>query len=315
MGAVLDAAVIVTVTALSGLIGGTQRYLADRAVARLHRRSAVTATALRDGQETDLPSGELVVGDVVTLGAGDVVPADCRLLTADGVEADESALTGESLPVAKGVAPYSPRTWPSAAPWSTRAPPWRRATPAPWSSSPARTPRRAAARGRQGAAPPVGVERRLARITRAALPVALGSAGAVMAAGLLRGRPARRTIGAAVGLAVASVPEGLPFLVVAAQLAAAAAVGPGRVRTRRAHHRGRGPHRRAVLRQDRHPHPGPAVAVRRIGGRPQRARRATGRGVPRGPGRRAARHPRRHGRRRFANVTDGAVLAGAESAG
>src|SRR5205085_9846556 len=51
--------------------------------------------------------------------------------------------------------------------------------------------------------------------------IALGSAGAVMAAGLVRGRGIRETLGAAVGLAVASVPEGLPFLVSAAQLAAA----------------------------------------------------------------------------------------------
>ncbi|MFE1882032.1 HAD-IC family P-type ATPase, partial [Streptomyces diastatochromogenes] len=79
---------------------------------------------------------------------------------------------------------------------------------------------RAAAGGR-GAAPSAGVERRLARITRTTLPVALGSAAAVVAAGMLRGRPARDTVGAGVGLAVASVPEGLPFLVSAAQLASA----------------------------------------------------------------------------------------------
>src|SRR5205823_6778017 len=53
-----------------------------------------------------------------------------------------------------------------------------------------------------------GVERRLAQITRTTLPIALGSAGAVLAAGLSRGRGIRETLGAAVGLAVASVPEG-----------------------------------------------------------------------------------------------------------
>jgi cation-transporting ATPase I len=65
------------------------------------------------------------------------------------------------------------------------------------------------------------VEARLAHITKTTLPMALGAAGAVMIAGLVRGRPARQTISAGVGLAVASVPEGLPFLVSAAQLAAA----------------------------------------------------------------------------------------------
>jgi cation-transporting P-type ATPase I len=72
-----------------------------------------------------------------------------------------------------------------------------------------------------GKAPDTGVEARLSQITRTTLPMALGSAVAVVAAGLLRGHPARDTIGAAVGLAVASVPEGLPFLVTAAQLASA----------------------------------------------------------------------------------------------
>jgi magnesium-transporting ATPase (P-type) len=72
-----------------------------------------------------------------------------------------------------------------------------------------------------GSVPVTGVETRLAQITGMTLPLALGSAGAVVAAGLLRGRPVRDSIGAAVGLAVASVPEGLPFLVTAAQLASA----------------------------------------------------------------------------------------------
>ena len=69
--------------------------------------------------------------------------------------------------------------------------------------------------------PTTGVEDRLADLTRKALPVALGSAAAVTGAGLLRGVPLRESTGAAVNLAVASVPEGLPFLVNAAQLAAA----------------------------------------------------------------------------------------------
>jgi magnesium-transporting ATPase (P-type) len=71
------------------------------------------------------------------------------------------------------------------------------------------------------AAPPTGVETRLAAITNTTLPIALGSAGAVVAAGLVRGRPVRDSLSAGFSLAVASVPEGLPFLVSAAQLASA----------------------------------------------------------------------------------------------
>ncbi|MER6010087.1 cation-translocating P-type ATPase [Streptomyces bluensis] len=222
VGAVLDSVIIIAVTALSGLIGGFQRYRTDRAVARLRREAAVTAKVVRNGRETIASAEDLAVGDVVNLSAGDVVPADCRLLEVHHLEADESALTGESLPVAKGVAPVlasdlADRTSMVYEGTTVAAGTGRAVVVAVGSASEAG---RAAMAGR-GAAPSVGVERRLARITRTTLPVALGSAAAVMAAGMLRGRPTRDTVGAGVGLAVASVPEGLPFLVSAAQLASA----------------------------------------------------------------------------------------------
>lgn len=222
VGAVLDAAVIVAVTALSGFLGGFQRHRTDRAVARLRRESAVMARVLRDGEETTVPAQNLVVGDVVVLSAGDVVPADARLLEAHHLEADESALTGESLPVAKDVAPVlasdlADRTSMVYDGTTVAAGHCRAVVVAGAGVTEAS---RAAAAGR-GAAPAVGVERRLARLTRGTLPVALGSAAALTAVGMLRGRPVRDTVGTGVGLAVASVPEGLPFLVSAAQLASA----------------------------------------------------------------------------------------------
>jgi magnesium-transporting ATPase (P-type) len=222
VGAVLDAVVIMAVTGLSGLFGGVQRHRTDRAVDQLRRESAVSARVLRDGSETTLPAQDLVEGDVVLLNAGDVVPADCRLLEAHHLEADESALTGESFPLAKDVAPVlasdlADRTSMVYEGTTVAAGRCRAVVVATGTATEAS---RAAAVGR-GAAPAVGVERRLAGITGRTLPVALGSAVAVMAAGALRGRPARDTVGAGVGLAVASVPEGLPFLVTAAQLASA----------------------------------------------------------------------------------------------
>ncbi|GGN63954.1 haloacid dehalogenase [Streptomyces albiflavescens] len=222
VGAVLDAVVIMAVTALSGLFGGFQRYRTDRAVAQLRRESAVMANVVRDGQDTIAPAEELAVGDVVNLNPGDVVPADGRLLEAHQLEVDESALTGESLPVAKSVAPVlasnlGDRTSMVYEGTTVAAGRGRAVVVATGTATEAG---RAAAGGR-GAAPAAGVERRLARITRTTLPVALGSAAAVVAAGMLRGRPARDTVGAGVGLAVASVPEGLPFLVSASQLASA----------------------------------------------------------------------------------------------
>ncbi|GAA3368281.1 cation-translocating P-type ATPase [Streptomyces sannanensis] len=222
VGAVLDAVIIVAVTALSGFFGGFQRYRTDRAVAQLRRESAVMTNVVRDGEETIAAAAELAVGDVVNLTPGDVVPADGRLLLTHQLEVDESALTGESLPVAKNAAPVlasdlGDRTSMVYEGTTVAAGRGRAVVVATGTATEAG---RAAAEGR-GAAPPAGVERRLTRITRTTLPVALGSAAAVVAAGMLRGRPTRDTVGAGVGLAVASVPEGLPFLVSAAQLASA----------------------------------------------------------------------------------------------
>jgi cation-transporting ATPase I len=222
IGAVTDAVIVTGVGALSALIGGVQRVWTDRSMAQLFETSAVTARVLRDGREQTVPATRLVAGDIVVLGAGDVVPADCRLLEARSLQVDESSLTGESFPVDKTSAPV-----PAQAIADRRSMLYEgtavaagRATAVVVATGSATETGRSMAAA-TGAAPVTGVEARLAQITRTTLPLALGSAGAVMAAGLVRGRPARDSIGAAVGLAVASVPEGLPFLVSAAQLASA----------------------------------------------------------------------------------------------
>ncbi|GHH82185.1 hypothetical protein GCM10018793_41400 [Streptomyces sulfonofaciens] len=221
VGGLVDAAIVIGVTLLSGVIGGTQRHFTEREVRRLHKQSQTTALVVRDGQERTVPAGELVVGDVIRLGGGDLVPADCRLADGRGMEVDESALTGESMPVTKSPEPVL------AADVAERASMVYEGTTVATGhgtavviATGADTEAGRSARTARGAAPAVGVERRLARITRTVLPVALGSAGAVMAAGFLHGRAVRQSIGAGVALAVASVPEGLPFLVSAAQLAA-----------------------------------------------------------------------------------------------
>ncbi|GHJ37982.1 cation-translocating P-type ATPase [Streptomyces sp. TS71-3] len=221
VGGVVDAAIVVGVTVLSGVVGGVQRHLTEREVRRLHEGAETTAFVVRDGRKRRIPAGELVVGDIVHLSGGDVVPADCRLTDGEGLEVDESALTGESMPVAKSPDPVlaadvADRTC-MVYEGTTLATGHGTAVVVATGTD---TEAGQSALTARGASPAVGVERRLARITRTALPVALGSAGAVMAAGLLHRHPLRDSIGAGVALAVASVPEGLPFLVSAAQLAA-----------------------------------------------------------------------------------------------
>jgi cation-transporting P-type ATPase I len=222
VGSVTDAGLVAGVSALSALVGGVQRLRTDRAVAALLASSAVTARVLRDGQPASRPAEELVAGDVVELRSGDVVPADCRVLDATGLQVDESALTGEPFPVTKQRAPVVAATVAERTSMlyeGTSVAAGRGSAIVVATGASTETGRSMAAT--RGAAPPTGVETRLAEITNFTLPIALGSAGAVIAAGLLWGRPLRESLGAGVSLAVASVPEGLPFLVSAAQLASA----------------------------------------------------------------------------------------------
>jgi magnesium-transporting ATPase (P-type) len=222
IGAVVDAAIVVGVTAASALIGGVQRVVTDRAVAGLLERSSTRARVLRDGVPTTVTADDVVVGDVVELGPDDVVPADCRVLRADALELDESSLTGESLPVGKNPAPVIARTVADRRSMlyegTTVATGRGRAVVVATGSSTEVGRSTAAARAN---APVAGVDQRLSGITQVTTPLALASAGAVVGAGAIRGLPMQQNLHAGVSLAVASVPEGLPFIVSAAQLASA----------------------------------------------------------------------------------------------
>ncbi|GHF47064.1 calcium-translocating P-type ATPase [Amycolatopsis bartoniae] len=222
VGSPSDALLVAGVTALSAVVGSVQQVRTERQLAELLHRSATTATVLRDGEERTLAADELVRGDVVLLDSGDVVPADCRLLTSEALEMDESSLTGESLPIAKNPAPVvaadvADRTSILYEGTTVAA---GQATAVVIATGDDTEAGRSMALAREGA-PDTGVENRLAELTRKSMPAALGSAVAVAGAGLVRGIPLRESMSAAVNLAVASVPEGLPFLVNAAQLAAA----------------------------------------------------------------------------------------------
>ncbi|MEH1913509.1 cation-translocating P-type ATPase [Nostoc sp.] len=100
----LDAGVIFGVTLINVIIGYIQESKAEGAIAALSKAVTTEATLIRDGQKTRLASTELVLGDLVLLASGDKVPADLRLLSVRGLQVDESALTGESVPVEKATA-------------------------------------------------------------------------------------------------------------------------------------------------------------------------------------------------------------------
>ena len=101
LGEAVDASIIVIIVLLSTILDLTQTYRSRQAVDRLRDRIAPTATVQRDGEWKDIPRRNVVPGDVIRLSAGDLVPADARLLVARDLYVQQAALTGESLPTEK----------------------------------------------------------------------------------------------------------------------------------------------------------------------------------------------------------------------
>ncbi|MGW6269396.1 cation-translocating P-type ATPase [Streptomyces sp. NPDC055060] len=95
------AVVLMALTVLNAVIGIRQEGKAESAMNALKAMTKATARVRREGREAEIPAEEVVVGDIVLLAAGEEVPADGRLVSASALQIDESALTGESVPVAK----------------------------------------------------------------------------------------------------------------------------------------------------------------------------------------------------------------------
>jgi cation-transporting P-type ATPase I len=224
-GAVADAGMVGSVIGLNALVGGYQNYRTERAVAQLDEVSDEHIRVRRGGEIERVPVTELVPGDVVELEPGETVPADCRLLEADGLEVDESSLTGESLPVEKTTEPVD-----AAAVADRRSMVYDGTSIAAGEALAVVVAVGAHTEARRALAATAlererthdgGVEARLRELTNVTIPMAVGSGLGVAAAGLARQLPTQELIDASIGLAVAAVPEGLPILATVAQLAAA----------------------------------------------------------------------------------------------
>lgn len=199
-----DAIIIAAVVVLNTTLGVVQEQRAERAIAALDEMGAPAARVRRDGHVVEVPARELVAGDVVRLEAGDVVPADLRLLEAVALTVDEASMTGESVAVARGVGEEVlsgtvvtqgrgfgtvVRTGPDSGLGRIAA--LVAATPV------RRTP----------------LQQRLSRLSRQLIVLVIALAALVLLLAVLRGEPFGESLILAVSLAVAAIPESLPAVV------------------------------------------------------------------------------------------------------
>lgn len=211
----MEGVAIVVVIAVNGAIGFLTELRAVRSTEALRRLGEVSAKVRREGQIQEVPAQALVPGDIVVVEAGDIVTADLRLIEASKLQADESALTGESLPVGKKTEPVG-----GDAPLAEQANMLFKGT--------------AVTRGSgEGAVVATGMSTELGRISslveeaeEEATPLekrldqlghkliwaTLAIALVVAISGLLAGKELFLMIETAIALAVAAIPEGLPIV-------------------------------------------------------------------------------------------------------
>ena len=208
-GDLTDAAVIALVVLVNSAVGVAQELRADRAVTALSQLNAPAVRVRRDGSETRIPASDLVPGDVVFLGEGDVVPADGAVLEASALLVDESALTGESVPIGKR-GPHAEEAGDALAAGTVVVK--GRAVIEVSRTGQASTLGRIASL--MDVRPqPTPLQRRLAGLGRVLAAVAVALSGVVLVLGLLRGQPTETMVVMAIALAVAAVPESLPAVV------------------------------------------------------------------------------------------------------
>ncbi|GAA1557933.1 cation-translocating P-type ATPase [Actinomadura kijaniata] len=236
VGSGVDAALVGGVMAGNAVISGVQHARAERALRGLllgQRPPARRVDAAPDdlppiqngnGWERcqTLPAERLRPGDIIAVGPSDVVPADARLLAAEGLEVDEASLTGESLPVGKSLeaVPGADLADRSCMVFEDTTVLTGRGYAVVVATGPATQAERAAVLAGRGAAP-TGVQAQLNEVTRIALPLTGASGALVSLLGLVRGVSMRQAISSGVAVAFAAVPEGLPLVATVAQLAAA----------------------------------------------------------------------------------------------
>lgn len=213
-GAVIDAGVILAVVTVNAAVGYVTERRVERVLMSLQNATVPHALVRRESQDVLVAASELVVGDVLVLRAGHDVAADARLIDAEGLAADESSLTGESLPTAKrphlvcdqdaGLADRANMIFAGTVVAEGAGFAVVTATGRDTEIG------RVRALVGETATPATPLERQLDVLGRRLVGVSLAFCGGALVLGLLRGFPLIEMIRSVISLAVAAVPEGLP---------------------------------------------------------------------------------------------------------
>ncbi len=217
IGDLIDALVILGVVIFNALLGFHQEFRAERAVAALKRMLAQHATVRREGVIVEVSRFDLVQGDVVLLDAGGKVPADGRVIVAQGLEIDESTLTGESVPAGKSIEVLKGNETPLAERANmaymnsivTRG----RAELLVTATGMATEMGRLATMLTEDVEPPTPLQIQLDSLGKRLAGIAGVVVLAILLAGLWRGEPWVQIVLTSIALAVAAIPEGLPAVV------------------------------------------------------------------------------------------------------
>ncbi|MDE3027614.1 MAG: HAD-IC family P-type ATPase, partial [Paracoccaceae bacterium] len=210
-----EAVAIAVVLVLNTLIGFTTEYKATRSIEALRAMGMRTTRVRRDGRERILAAAQLVPGDIVILDAGDAVPADLRLVECANLHVDESTLTGESVAVSKSVNPVSKdarladrHSMLFKGTALTRGGALGVVVGTGLVTELGKVSQLVAEAG-GGRSP---IEIKLARLAAQLVWATLGIAALIAGIGILTGKDALLMAEAAVALAVAAIPEGLPIV-------------------------------------------------------------------------------------------------------
>lgn len=213
----IDALVILIIVILNALLGFTQEYRAEQAMAALKKMAVPKVHVRRDGHLQELDARNLVPGDLIILEAGNAVPADGRLIESANLRIQESVLTGESEPVEKDPSPVKSEN-PALGDQTNMVFMGTVATYGRGSAVITTTGMKTQLGKIADMIQSVGTEktplqRRLEQLGRGLAIAALGIVVVVFFLGILRGEPVKLMFQTAISMAVAAVPEGLPAVV------------------------------------------------------------------------------------------------------